>query len=85
MKSNRGELASIGDPALDLPDLGNKTNRDDSLQAVHHFTQADQVNQLVSQRSRSGQGFHSAADGAVKPAAYQPRQPQRVHPAQRPV
>ena len=56
--------------------------RESSPQARHHFTQADQVNQLVSgQRSGPRHGLHGAADGAVQPAPHQPRQPasERVH------
>ena len=43
----RGELVPIGDA---LSGMGGpvKAIRDASPQAVHHFTQADQVNQLVS-------------------------------------
>ena len=47
MQRQRGELVPIGDA---LADLGGpvKAIRDTSPQALHHFTQADQVNQLVS-------------------------------------
>ena len=46
MQRQRGELVPIGDA---LADLGGpvKAIRDASPQALHHFTQADQVNQLV--------------------------------------
>ena len=46
MQRQRGELVPIGDV---LADLGGpvKAIRDASPQALHHFTQADQVNQLV--------------------------------------
>ena len=46
MQRQRGELIPIGDA---LADLGGpvKAIRDASPQALHHFTQADQVNQLV--------------------------------------
>ena len=46
MQRQRGELVSIGDA---LADLGGpvKAIRDASPQAMHHYTQADQVNQLV--------------------------------------
>ena len=45
MQRQRGELIPIGDA---LADLGGpvKAIRDASPQALHHFTQADQVNQL---------------------------------------
>ena len=47
MQRQRGELVPIGDA---LADLGGpvKAIRDASPQALHHFTQADQVNQLVA-------------------------------------
>ena len=47
MQRQRGELVPIGDA---LADLGGpvKAIREASPQARHHFTQADQVNQLVS-------------------------------------
>ena len=46
MKRQRGELVPIGDV---LSDLGGpvKAARNASPQAQHHFTQADQVEQLV--------------------------------------
>ena len=47
MQRKRGELVPIGDA---LADLGGpvKAIRDASPQSRHHFTQADQVNQLIS-------------------------------------
>ena len=47
MQRQRGELVPIGDalPELDVPV---PAIRDDSPQALHHFTRADQVNQLVN-------------------------------------
>ena len=47
MQRQRGELLPIGEALADLPDHV-KALRDATPQAVHHFTQADQVNQLVS-------------------------------------
>ena len=47
MQRQRGELVPIGDALADL-DGPVKTLREASPQALHHFTQADQVNQLVS-------------------------------------
>ena len=46
MQRQRNELVPIGDA---LADLGGpvKAIREASPQAVHHFTQADQVNQLA--------------------------------------
>ena len=48
MQRQRGELVPIGEVFSDLDDGPLKTLRETSPQAVHHFTQADQVNQLVS-------------------------------------
>ena len=47
MQRQRGELVPIGDA---LSGMGGPVAaiRDASPQALHHFTQADQVNQLVS-------------------------------------
>ena len=47
MQRQRGELVPIGEVIADLPGPV-KAIRDASPQARHHFTQADQVNQLVS-------------------------------------
>ena len=47
MQRQRSELVPISESLADLP--GNvQAIRDDSPQARHHFTLADQVNQLVS-------------------------------------
>ena len=46
MQRQRGELVPIGEAFGDL-DGPVKAIRDASPQALHHFTQADQVNQLV--------------------------------------
>ena len=50
MQRQRGELIPIGDA---LSGMGGpvKAIRDDSPQAVHHYTVSDQVNQLVSASS----------------------------------
>ena len=47
MKRKRGELVPVAEALADLPDPV-KLVRGASPQARHHFTQADQVNQLVS-------------------------------------
>ena len=47
MQSKRGELVPIAEALADL-DGPVKALAKSSPQAVHHFTQADQVNQLVS-------------------------------------
>ena len=46
MQRQRGELVPIGEVIADLPDPV-KAIREASPQALHHFTQVDQVNQLV--------------------------------------
>ena len=46
MQRKRGELVPIGEVIADLPGPV-KAIREASPQALHHFTQADQVNQLV--------------------------------------
>ena len=46
MQRQRGELVPSGEVIADLPGPV-KAIRDASPQALHHFTQADQVNQLV--------------------------------------
>ena len=48
MGRKRNELVPIGEVFSDLDDGPLKPLRATSPQAVHHFTQADQVNQLVS-------------------------------------
>ena len=61
MQRQRNELVPIGDA---LADLGGpvKAIRDASPQSRHHFTQADQVNQLVG-----------ASEATVKPPSRQAR------------
>ena len=48
MQRKRGELVPIGEVVSGLDDVLVSALRDDSPQARHHFTVADQVNQLVS-------------------------------------
>ena len=47
MQRQRGELVPVGEVIADL-DGPVKALREASPQALHHFTQADQVNQLVA-------------------------------------
>ena len=47
MQRQRGELVPIADALADLPGSA-LAIRDATPQARHHFTQADQVNQLIS-------------------------------------
>ena len=71
MQRQRGELDPIGDA---LSGMGGPVQaiREASLQARHHFTQADQVNLLVSARESGPRArLHAPHDGAVLPAAKQ--------------
>ena len=49
MQRQRGELVPVGEVIADLPGPV-KAIREATPQSLHHFTQADQVNQLVSAR-----------------------------------
>ena len=49
MERKRGGLVPVGEASGSL-DGPVKATRDASPQALHHFTQADQVNQLVTAR-----------------------------------
>ena len=67
MQRQRGGSVPIGEVigGLDGPV---RTIRDASPQARHHFTQADQVNQLVTASEADPDlGFHGANDGACAP------------------
>ena len=68
MQRKRGELVPVAEA---LADLGGpvKAIREATPQAVHHFTRADQVDQLGrGQRSGRRSRLHGAADGVVLPA-----------------
>ena len=71
MQSKRDGLIPVAEV---LSDLGGsvKSIREATPQALHHFTQADQVNQLVS-ASEAGprSGLHGANDGALLVAPHQ--------------
>ena len=49
MQRHRGELVPIGEALAGLPGPV-KATREATPPALHHFTQADQVNQLVTAR-----------------------------------
>ena len=49
MQRQRGELVPIAEALADLPGPV-PAIRDDSPQARHHFTVADQVNQLIQRQ-----------------------------------
>ena len=60
MRKSGGALANLPGPV--------KSIREASPQALHHFTQADQVNQLVGASEADPYlGFHGADGGAVLP------------------
>ena len=85
MQRKRDGLVPIAEA---FSDLGGpvKAIRDASPQGQRHFTQADQVNQLVmASEADPDLGFMGANDGAVLPAPHQPRQPPSVPAHQRPL
>ena len=70
MQRKRDSLVPIAEALADLPG---------PVQARHHFTQADQVHQLVSaSEADPDPGLHGADDGALLAAPHQPRQPYSV-------
>ena len=72
MLRKRDGLLPIGDVFSGLGRTEKKALQK-SPQARHHFTQADQVNQLVSANEADPDlGFHGAADGALLIAPDQP-------------
>ena len=83
MQRQHGELVPIGDA---LSELGGpvKSIRETTPQARHHFTRADQVNQLVSaSEADPDRGFLGRNDGALQLAPKQPRQPAPIQARQR--
>ena len=46
-RGDRGGFVPVGDLAIDLPGIQVPARRDPTPQARHHFTQLDQVTQLV--------------------------------------
>ena len=85
MARKRDGLIPIGEASGSL-DGPLKAFHDTSPQARHHFTQADQVNQLVSASEAEPKSrLHGPDDGVVLIAAHQPRQPERIQARQRPL
>ena len=85
MQRQRGELVPIGDA---LSGMGGpvKSIREASRQAQFHFTQADQVHQLVAaSEADPDRGFMARMMVLCSPAPHQPRQPERVQARQRPL
>ena len=85
MVRKRDGLVPIGEVIADLPEPV-QALREAPRPAQHHFTQADQVNQVGrGQRSGPRPGLHGANDGAVQSAPHQPRQPTSLQARQRPL
>ena len=85
MQRKQNSLVPVAKVIADLPGPV-QAIREASPQALHHFTQADQVNQLVSgQRSGPRPGLHGAADGTVQLPRTNSRQPAPVQARQRPL
>ena len=85
MQRQRGELVPIGEVVADL-DGPVKAIRDASPQARHHFTQADQVNQLVSaSEAEPDLGFMARLLALCSLPRTNSRPPERVQARQRPL
>ena len=85
MKRKRGELVPVAEALADLPDPV-KLVRGASPQARHHFTQSDQVNQLVgASEANADLGFMARLMALCSLAPHQPRQPAPVQTRQRSV
>ena len=66
-QQTRGGFVHVGDLALDLPGVSVPARRERAPQARHHFTQLDQVTQLVgASESDADLGFIGAATRAVQ-------------------
>ena len=73
MALKRGSLVPVAEVVSGLNGPV-KAIRDASPQALHHFTQADQVNQLVSASEADPErGFMARTMALCFPAPYQPR------------
>ena len=85
MQRQRDELVPVAEV---IADLGGPVQaiRKTPPPARHHFTVADQVNQLVSASEADPDlGFMARMMALLLPASQQPRQPQRVQARQRPL
>ena len=85
MARQRGELVPIGDA---FSGMGGsvKAIREASPQALHHFTQADQVNQLVTaSEADPNLGFMARMMALCSLPRTNPRRPERVQACQRPL
>ena len=82
MQRQRGELVSTGEALADLP--GSVQALRPSPQARHHFTLADQVDQLVSASEADPDlGFQARLMALCSVAPHQPRQPASVRSQKR--
>ena len=85
MQRKRGGLVPFGEALGDI-DGPVKAIRKASAAARRGFTQADQVNQLVSASETDPDlGFMARMMALCSPAPHQPRRPAPVCPAQRPL
>ena len=85
MQRQRNELVPIGDA---LADLGGpvKAIRDASPQSRHHFTQADQVNHLVTASEADPDlGFMARTMALCSLPRTNPRQPPSIQAIERPL
>ena len=85
MQRKRSELVPIGDA---LADLGGPVAaiRDASPQALHHFTQVDQVNQLAAAREADADlGFMARTMALCSLPRTNPRQPPSIQATERPL
>ena len=82
----RGELVPIGDAVSGLDDVLVPAIRDDSPQARHSFTVADQVDRLVSASEADADlGFIARTMALCSLPRSNPRQSASVQAPQRPV
>ena len=77
MQRQRDELVPVAEVIADLPG---------PVQALHHFTRFDQVNQLVAaSEADPDRGFMARMMALCSLPPHQPRQPDSVYPSERPV
>ena len=85
MQRKRGELVPIGEVVADLPGHV-KAIREATPQALHHFTQTDQVNQLVSASEADPDlGFMARMMALCSLPRTNPGKPASVQARQRPL
>ena len=84
MQRQRDGLVPIGEALADLPGPV-QAIREASPQALHHFTQADQVNQLVSASEADPDRGFMARMMALCSLPAPTRRPASICPAQRPL